>query len=150
MDINKQSAKRKNAKAFHNDEHSTQQLSPGTPVRFRVDNKWRRGNIKSTEGPQRYKIKTLDGKEFIRNRRQLFPRKRVKQDKPLLYLADQTNESDQAKQDQTNIQAHVEDVTAHPIQSEGQIIPHQPIPNERCTGISRYGRKIIFPKRYGF
>ena len=147
MDVKKQSVQCKKAKAFHDYGHSTQQLSPGTSVRFRVDNKWRRGDIKSIEGPRRYRIKTLDGKEFIRNQRYLRLRKRVEQDKPLLYLPDMTHVPDQ-----TNVQTHVGDVTGHPTQSEGQTILQQPVPDgdERCTGISRYGRKIRFPKRYGF
>ena len=61
-------------KKNHDLQHSTQHriLCPGSKVRFRIDNRWRKGKIKSNEGFRRYRVVTDDGQEFVRNRRFLF------------------------------------------------------------------------------
>ena len=66
-------------KKDHDLQHSTQHriLCPGSKVRFRIDNRWREGKIKSNEGFRRYRVVTDDGQEFVRNRRFLFPTQRV-------------------------------------------------------------------------
>ena len=63
----------------HNLQPSTQHriLCPGSMVRFRIDNGWRKGKIKSNEGFRRYRVVTDDGQEFVRNRRFLFPTQSV-------------------------------------------------------------------------
>ena len=62
-------------KENHDLQHSTQHriLCPGSKVRFRIDNGWRKGKIKSNEGFRRYRVVTDDGQEFVCNRRFLFP-----------------------------------------------------------------------------
>ena len=47
-------------------------------MRFRIDNGWRKGKIKSNEGFRRYRVVTDDGQEFVRNRRFLFPKAKWK------------------------------------------------------------------------
>ena len=61
----------------HNQLHPNQHrsLTPGKPIRFRRENGWWRREVKSVIGPRRYLVKNSDGREFVRNRRFLFPTK---------------------------------------------------------------------------
>ena len=134
-------------KVFHDARHSTQHqlLVPDTPVRFRINNSWRQGKIKSVNNPRRYTIVTADGHEFIRNRRFIFPTKEYFSGN--LHWAQiptqRTSEDNQMTPD-------VEGSIVPPDCDEAPAISVTEPPVPGCSRETRHGRQIRPPKRYGF
>ena len=128
-------------KKNHDLQHSTQHriLCPGSKVRFRIDNRWRKGKIKSNEGFRRYRVVTDDGQEFVRNRRFLFPTQSVE---PWIQfpLASRTDSD------------HGFPSVVIPELRDNSSELNNPVQelSESAIKTSRYGRIVKPPVRYGF